>query len=157
MILKIRIDDRLLHGQVAYSWKAKLGYDAIVIVSDEVASDELRKATIKMCAPAGVKLAIRNIDQAIPLLNDDRLKSMKVFVICPNPKTVYDLIIKLSEKPVINLGGLSMHYQAQLFSNAVYLNSFDIEYLNKLLELGYEIEVQEVPESKLYNYKFMKK
>ena len=40
MILKIRIDDRLLHGQVAYSWKSALSYDAIVIVSDSAAKDE---------------------------------------------------------------------------------------------------------------------
>ena len=42
MILKIRIDDRLLHGQVAYSWKSALSYDAIVIVSDSAAKDEMR-------------------------------------------------------------------------------------------------------------------
>ena len=48
MILKIRIDDRLLHGQVAYSWKSALGYDAIVIVSDSAAKDEMRKTALKL-------------------------------------------------------------------------------------------------------------
>ena len=43
MILKIRIDDRLLHGQVAYSWKSALSYNAIVIASDSAAKDEVRK------------------------------------------------------------------------------------------------------------------
>lgn len=43
MIQKIRIDDRLLHGQVAYSWKSALNYEAIVIASDDAASDPIRK------------------------------------------------------------------------------------------------------------------
>lgn len=98
MILKIRIDDRLLHGQVAYSWKAKLGYNAIVIASNEAANDELRKATIKMCCPDGVKLATRDVEAAVTLLKNDKLKAMKVFVICPNPKTAYEVATKLDEK-----------------------------------------------------------
>ena len=65
MIVKLRIDDRLLHGQVAYSWKAKLGYNAIVSVSDAASNDDLRKATIKMCCPDGVKLATRETAKCI--------------------------------------------------------------------------------------------
>ena len=42
MIVKLRIDDRLLHGQVAYSWRAKFSYDAIVIISEDVVNDEIR-------------------------------------------------------------------------------------------------------------------
>ena len=59
MILKIRIDDRLLHGQVAYSWKSALSYDAIVIASDSAAKDEVRKMALKLCCPDGVRLATR--------------------------------------------------------------------------------------------------
>ena len=54
MIVKLRIDDRLLHGQVAYSWKSALSYNAIVIASDAAAADEFRKGVIKMCCPEGV-------------------------------------------------------------------------------------------------------
>lgn len=157
MILKIRIDDRLLHGQVAYSWKAKLGYNAIVIASNEAANDELRKATIKMCCPDGVKLATRDVEAAVTLLKNDKLKAMKVFVICPNPKTAYEVATKLDEKPVINLGGIQMRDGATFFSKAVYLTAEDKEYLDKLVELGFTIEVQEVPETSVANYKNLRK
>ncbi|WP_331836832.1 PTS sugar transporter subunit IIB [Erysipelothrix piscisicarius] len=55
MIQKIRIDDRLLHGQVAYSWKSALNYEAIVIASDDAASDPIRKQALKLAKPDGVK------------------------------------------------------------------------------------------------------
>lgn len=156
MIQKIRIDDRLLHGQVAYSWKAKLGYDAIVIASDEAATDELRKVTLKMCCPPDVKLATRNVTEAAKLLMNEKLKNMKVFVICPNPETVYRLVQLLEEKPVINLGSIQSHEGSKLFSKAVYLNEEDVKYLDKLHEEGYIIEVQEVPETSLNLYEQIK-
>ena len=153
MIVKLRIDDRLLHGQVAYSWRAKLSYDAIVIISEDVVNDEISKMTIKMCCPTGVKLAIRNITDGIKLLNDERLKNLKVFVICADPKTVSLLLEGITEKPVINLGGMQMKDNRKFFSKAVYLSDEDRMYLNKIDEMGYEIEIQEVPETVLTKYK----
>lgn len=157
MIIKLRIDDRLLHGQVAYSWKAKLGYNAIVIASDEAANDALRKATIKMCCPEGVKLATRTIDEAIKLLNNEKLKSMKVFVICPDPKSAYKVVTQLDEKPVINLGGMQKKDNSVFFSKAVYMSEEDKAYCDKLNDLGFNIEVQEVPETSMSNYKNLRK
>ena len=152
MILKIRIDDRLLHGQVAYSWKSALGYHAIVIASDEAAKDEMRKTTIKLCCPDGVKLATRTIDDAAKLLCNPKLDSMKVFVICPNPKSVYELLGQLTERPIINVGGVQSRENTVLFSKAVYVTKEDIEYLDKIKEAGYTIEVQEVPSTTKYEY-----
>ncbi len=157
MILKVRIDDRLLHGQVAYSWKARLGYNAIVIVSDLAANDNLRKATLKMCCPDGVKLATRSIEEGIQLLKNEKLKSMKVFVICPDPKTAYEVVTQLEEKPVINLGGMQKKEGAQFFSKAVYMDELDKKYCDLLVDSGFNIEVQEVPETSMSNYKNLRK
>nr|MDE6950965.1 PTS sugar transporter subunit IIB [Lachnospiraceae bacterium] len=118
MILKIRIDDRLLHGQVAYSWKSALGYDAIVIVSDSAAKDEMRKTALKLCCPDGVKLATRTVEAGAELLKNPKLKSMKVFVIAPDPETVCRLAPLLEEKPAINVGGMQMHEGKKMFSKA---------------------------------------
>lgn len=152
MILKLRIDDRLLHGQVAYSWKSKLGYNAIVIASDEAANDEMRKTTIKLCCPDGVKLATRTVEDAATLLLNPKLDSMKVFVICANPKSAYDLLMKLKEKPTVNVGGMQSAEGKVLFSKAVYVNQEDVSYLDKIKEAGYHIEVQEVPSTAVHEY-----
>ncbi|MFV0552009.1 MAG: PTS sugar transporter subunit IIB [Anaerorhabdus sp.] len=156
MILKIRIDDRLLHGQVAYSWKARLSYDAVVIADNQAANDELRKSTIKMCCPDGVKLAVREITKAQDLLKNEKLKAMKVFVICSNPKSAYELIQGLDEKPIINLGGMQNRAGAEFFSKAVYVTAEDLEYLDKINEMGYQMEVQEVPETSMTEYKTLR-
>lgn len=157
MILKLRIDDRLLHGQVAYSWKSALGYHAIVIASNEAAKDDMRKTTIKLCCPDGVKLATRSIDEAALLLANEKLATMKVFVICANPKSAYELLTKLKEKPVVNVGGMQMEEGKVLFSKAVYVNQTDIQYLDAIKEAGYCIEVQEIPSTTMHDYTSLRK
>lgn len=156
MIQKIRIDDRLLHGQVAYSWKAKLGYNAIVIASDDAAHDDLRKTILKLCCPPDVKLATRSVEDAAILLKNSSLEAMKVFVICPDPKSVVRLSALINERPIVNLGSIQNHEGAKLFSKAVYLNSEDITYLDQLIELGFNIEVQEVPETSMQQYSVLR-
>lgn len=157
MILKIRIDDRLLHGQVAYSWKSALSYDAIVIASDSAAKDEVRKMALKLCCPDGVRLATRTVEDAAELLRNPKLKSMRVFVIAPDPETVCRLTGLLEEKPPINVGGMQMREGKTMFSKAVYVDSTDVEYLDRLAEQGYTVEVQEVPATPVYEYPSVRK
>jgi fructoselysine/glucoselysine PTS system EIIB component len=54
MIRLLRVDHRLLHGQVAVSWSQNLDIDAILIANDDVPMDELRKTTIKLAKPQGM-------------------------------------------------------------------------------------------------------
>lgn len=152
MILKVRIDDRLLHGQVAFSWKSALGYNAIVIASDAAANDEMRKMTIKLCCPEGVKLATRTIEEAAKLLLNPKLDAMKVFVVCADPKSAYELLEKIKERPTVNLGGMQSSAGKVLFSKNVYVNEEDIAWLDKIREAGYRIEVQEVPSTAVHEY-----
>lgn len=152
MIQKIRIDDRLLHGQVAYSWKSVLRFDAIVIANDAAASDAMRKQVMKMCCPDGVKLAVRSIQGAAELLNNPRLRDMKVLVICADPSSVKSLLGLIEEHPTINLGGMQAKEGRHLFSRNVYVGEEDITALDELLAHGYHIEVQEVPSTAVHEY-----
>ena len=157
MIQLIRVDDRLLHGQVAYSWKAKLQYDAIVLVSDEASKDDLRKATLKMCCPPGVKLATRSVEEGANLLNNPKIKDKKVFVICQDVNTLYRLLPHLKEKTTLNIGGSPKKEGRNEFAPAVYLNEDELAQLDELVKAGYNVEVQQVPESKMQLYKALRK
>lgn len=152
MLLKLRIDDRLLHGQIAYSWKSALGYNAIVIANDSAAADDFRKNVIKMCCPEGVKLAARSLEAAAELLNNPKLKDMKVFAVCQSPEDANWLLKHIEEKPPVNLGGIQMSEGKKLFSRAVYLDEEDLKNLDEIADRGYDVEVQEVPATALSKY-----
>ena len=65
MIKSLRVDHRLLHGQVAFSWTSHLGADCILLASDSLLNDELRLTTVKIARPPGIRLVAKNIDDSI--------------------------------------------------------------------------------------------
>lgn len=69
MIKLTRVDYRLIHGQVAMSWTHALDVDCILLASDAVAKDDMRKAALRLARPNGVKLVIKDVDAAIEALN----------------------------------------------------------------------------------------
>ena len=157
MIVKMRIDDRLLHGQIAYSWRAALSYQAIVIANDAAANDDIRKAAMKMATPDGVKLAVRTIEEAGKLLLNPKLGKLKVFVITANPKDAHQLMNLIDEKPSLNLGGMQKAADKVSFSAAVFTSKEDIQYLDLMDEMGIEIEVRQVPTESAKKYQALRK
>ena len=72
MIVNVRVDHRLLHGQVAMAWNQVLGSDCILIANDSVPNDEIRKAGIKLAKPANTKLVIKNMDASVEARSEER-------------------------------------------------------------------------------------
>ena len=81
MIKLLRVDHRLLHGQVAFSWTQFLGADCILIANDSLMQDELRKTTIKLAKPQGVKVVMKNIQDSIDAINSGVTDKYKLFVV----------------------------------------------------------------------------
>ena len=63
MISMLRVDDRLIHGQVAVMWSKQLAVTRIIVANDEIAANELQASALKMAAPAGVKAAILPVER----------------------------------------------------------------------------------------------
>lgn len=152
MIQLIRIDDRLVHGQVVYSWKASLGYQAIVVADDAASKDELRKKVISMATPKEVKSITTSIEGACELLTNPKLKDVKVFVVVATPRAAYDIIECVGEIVPVNLGGMMMAEGRKKFANAVYLSPDDLGYLDKLAEKGVTIETRQTPSERIQDF-----
>ena len=87
MIKLCRVDHRLLHGQVAYVWCRSLDADAILIVSDAAAKDEMRMATMRLAKPSGIKLVIKSVEDSIKAINrgvTDKYKLLDVVESVPD-------------------------------------------------------------------------
>lgn len=81
MITQIRVDDRLIHGQVAVVWTKELNAPLLVVANDEAAKNTVMQMTLKMAVPSGTKLLIRSVEDAIDVFNDPRGKDKRIFVI----------------------------------------------------------------------------
>ncbi|WP_424321300.1 PTS system mannose/fructose/N-acetylgalactosamine-transporter subunit IIB [Lacticaseibacillus chiayiensis] len=88
MIKMLRIDDRLIHGQVAVVWSKNLGVSRIIVISDSVSKNEVQKSALKMAAPENIKTFIQPVDEALKLLNDPRAAKLSIMVVMNDPKEV---------------------------------------------------------------------
>ncbi len=145
MVKLLRIDERLLHGQVAVTWVSNVNASSILIANDEVMQNEMSKMAIKMAKPNGVNLAIRSIDDGAALLSDPRSEGITIFVIV---KTIADAL-RLAEKTKcirhVNVGGIRKKEGGKLIAPAVYVNDQDLENLKKLQSLVDVVEFRMVP------------
>lgn len=81
MIIQIRVDDRLIHGQIAVVWSKQFGTTHMVVANDQAASNEVQQMTLKMATPNGVKVLIRSVDDCIQVFNNPKSKEVKMFVL----------------------------------------------------------------------------
>ncbi|ERT68175.1 hypothetical protein HMPREF0202_01928 [Cetobacterium somerae ATCC BAA-474] len=144
MILLLRVDHRLLHGQVAFSWIQNLGADCILIANDSVVNDELRKTTMKLAKPQEVKLVIKNIEDSIQALKSGVTDKYKLFIVVESVEDAYKIAKEVDEIKQINLGGLKARENSRNISKAVNLLEEEENLLKELQSLGIEIEIRQV-------------
>ncbi len=148
MIKLVRIDDRLLHGQVAYTWVSALGIDCLMVANDKVAQDDFLKMTIGLAKPAFVKLLILTIQNAIIWLSDPRSKNLKVLVLVNSVNDAFILSCGVTEIESINFGGIRTREGAKLISKAIAVSEEDIVIIRQMAEKGLELEIRQVPTEK---------
>jgi mannose/fructose/N-acetylgalactosamine-specific phosphotransferase system component IIB len=141
----LRVDARLLHGQVAVTWISNVNASSILIADDLVMGDEMAKIALKMAKPADMKLAIRSIDGAIELLNDPRSKDISIFAIVRTIEDALRLVKKTDCIQRINIGGIKKKEGSRLIAPAVYVNEGELVTLSELVDLVEEVEFRMVP------------
>jgi fructose PTS system EIIB component len=142
-----RIDDRLVHGQVATTWIRQFGIEQIIIISDIHAKDQVQSAVIQLAAPAGVRILMFEVEKFIDVYNSNPIKKATM-LIYTNPFDVLKTIEGGVVIPYLNLGGMKFVPGKVQITKAVSLDENDRETFKKIIEKGVRIEVQMVPSDK---------
>lgn len=145
MIKLIRIDDRFVHGQVAFTWVPSLGVDTLIVANDKVARDDFQKMTMGLAKPAGTRLLIKSLSEAAAMLNDEKNRTSKILVLVNSVSDAHALATGVPEIVSINFGGLRARDGARLISKAVALTGQDEAMIRELQQRGIELEVRQVP------------
>jgi fructoselysine and glucoselysine-specific PTS system IIB component len=148
MIELLRVDDRLIHGQVAVSWTAYLGADTIVVANDAAAHNDLMKAAFKMAKPPQVVLSLKSVEGAILVLNNPKYKDRHMFVVCASPVDAARIAEGADGVRKVCLGGIRQSGNRRRISPQVFLDDADMDALSKLEALGAEVTLQSVPDQK---------
>ncbi|MFP1725007.1 PTS mannose transporter subunit IIAB [Lonsdalea quercina] len=139
-----RIDDRLIHGQVATRWTKETHVNRIIVVSNEVAADNVRKTLLTQVAPPGVSAHVVDVAKAIRVYNNPKYAGDRVMLLFTNPTDVETLVEAGVDLPSVNIGGMAYRQGKIQVNNAVSIDEKDIEAFRKLADRGIELEVRKV-------------
>jgi PTS system mannose-specific IIB component len=143
----VRIDDRLIHGQVTVAWGAALSPDSIVLVNDEVACCDWRCDLYEETDAMGVRVAIKTRDEFIKALAEDAWEDERAFLIVETPADLLALIEGGLRVPSANVGG--MHHAAgkRELLPYVFVDDGDIAAMKEIMAKGTKLEARDVPQA----------
>lgn len=149
-IAALRVDDRLIHGQVAMTWTKQLKVNGIVVANDDAASDNTQKMALKMAVPAGIKVLIKPVQEAIRVLNDPRAERMRILVLTRNVRDALAVRKQVGEIEFLNIGntgrfdGIDVS-EKKLLSPTIMLTEEEIRNLKELVAMDPKTCMQQVP------------
>lgn len=153
-----RIDDRLIHGQVATVWTKESKVKRIIVVNDDVAKDKVRSTMLKSVAPLGVSAHVVDVAKMIRVYNNPEYANDRVMLLFTNPTDVLTLIEGGVPLTTINVGGISHKEGKQMVSHAVAVDQKDIDAFKSIDAKGVELEVRKVSsDSRQYMMDLLKK
>ncbi|MEN0579220.1 PTS mannose transporter subunit IIAB [Phytobacter palmae] len=139
-----RIDDRLIHGQVATRWTKETNVTRIIVVSDEVAADNVRKTLLTQVAPPGVTAHVVDVAKMIRVYNNPKYAGERVMLLFTNPTDVLRIVEEGVKITSVNIGGMAYRQGKTQVNNAVSVDDKDIAAFKKLNERNIELEVRKV-------------
>lgn len=154
-IIHVRIDDRLIHGQVAAFWCNTLKAQRIMVANDSVAVDDLQKSVLRMVAPPGVATSIITKERAAENIKAGKYNQERVMLILKNPRDALDLIDLGIEIKAINVGNMAHKENTLQIKRSINVTLEDIENFKKLNINGVEltsIMVPDEPKTNLMDY-----
>ena len=147
-IVLARIDDRLIHGQVATVWAKVTKCTRIIVCDDDVAADNIRATLLKHVAPPGIKSSVVSVDKAVRVYNNPKYADDKCLLLFTNPTSVLRMVEAGVDIKSINIGGMSFKEGKRQVSGAISVDEKDEAAFEKLHEKGIEMECRKVDTDK---------
>lgn len=149
MILLVRVDDRLVHGQVAAGWKMAINANHLVVIDDEVANNEFDRTLMEMSLPIGLTLDILTLEDAKATFESyEKDENKRVIILVKTPDIILELLKAGVHLKELNIGGMRFSSGKKQITKSVFLNEHDIAVIKEIASFGVFIEGRIVPTDK---------
>lgn len=143
-IVLTRIDNRLIHGQVATQWTSSVGANLLLVANDTVAADPMRQGLMKMACPAQASTRFFTIEKTCAIINKAS-PNQYIAIICETPQDVLALVEGGVPIKSCNIGNMHMAEGKRQVATSVAVDDNDVQTFRRLQELGVELYIQRVP------------
>lgn len=149
----VRVDDRLIHGEVVTAWTPAYRINHIIIVDDTVATDPFQKRILKALAPAKVRVDAFTVAETIADLNKPLNEKERILLLAKSPVAYAQLAEAGILLPQVNLGGMGIRGDRKPFVKNVACDESEIEAIRELLAKDIHVFYQLVPEQRVIEIK----
>ncbi len=152
MIVMVRLDERMIHGQVAIKWSRHTGVDRIVVANDEAAANPLIQKSLMMAAPSTAKTAIKDVNSAIELLKDPKAALHKIMIIVSTPEDLLQVATEVPGIPLINVGNYGRVASKvdgdsrKPYRKNLYAYDEEVSTLKRVMKTGIKCNYQTIPD-----------
>ena len=143
-IIHARVDERLIHGQVAAVWTRTTNTERIAVVNDVAVKDQMQIGALGLARPTGMKLTILSKRRALITLNDGRYDD-RVFLLTKSIADMRAMVDGGVKVETVNIGNIAPHRDAEQVKRSVYLDDKDKEDIQAMLDAGVNVTAQMVP------------
>jgi PTS system mannose-specific IIB component len=144
----VRVDDRLIHGQVAAIWLKTVGASRIIIVDDRTARDDFLREVIELSAPAGVAVEIHDVAGGAERVKEAAAADEAAFVLMRSPLTALQLREMGVPFDVLNIGGIGAGPDRKPLYRNISASQDELEALRRLEQMGTRVELRIVANDK---------
>jgi mannose/fructose/N-acetylgalactosamine-specific phosphotransferase system component IIB len=144
-MLILRVDDRLIHGQVIAGWVRPLGIHCIVLASDRISRDEWTCSAYRLAIPDGIEFSCYTLNECVKHIPAEN--KQRIMVLVESVSEASTLIKKGLLVPEINVGGLGYREGTREVAPYIYLSASDIKSVVHLHSLGIKITGKQLPNS----------
>lgn len=147
-MIALRVDERLIHGQIAMAWCRALQIQGILVANDEAATNEVQKMALKMAAPLEVKVLIKSVSDAVRILTAPAAAGKRLLVLVRSVHDALHLVERVGNIESVNIGNvgkISGGEDKTALSSYVMLTPPELEDCKALVQLAPEAFLQPVP------------
>ncbi len=147
----IRIDDRLIHGQVIVGWAKTLNLNKIIVVNNNLLKDKLLLQMMKLAVPSNISVEFIALEEAVELFNKNKWVKNDSILLLESPKDTYAFLSAGVSFSIVNVGGLHMKDNRKQLTQNIALDDEDRFYLRKIIQLDVKLEGRALPSDEQYN------
>ena len=144
-VVHVRMDNRLIHGQILVAWNSEFKINHIIVSNDEVAADPMQVTLLKAVAPAGREVSVLSVRDTVEYCKSPEGEAETIFIIAKWPEDGVGLVDGGLDLPVINLGNQAFSRGAKKLSNTVYLREEGVRALKRAHDKGVRITCRMMP------------
>lgn len=151
-IVNVRIDERLIHGQIAAVWSKTTGANRIMVIDGHAAKDSLQKTALKMACPSQCKLSVLSVGTAVKNLLSGKYQDEKIFIIVKSPSTLHEVYDEGYHFTKVNVGNMAKKAGSRRVKETVYVTQEDESNFNYLNNKGVRFTAQMVPKEEAADF-----